>query len=90
MPSAPSRQACAKTVGAVVRDVFVEEDAHVGIAQQPRQRGLAVEEWAIAQIIAVMLDQVDAYRIATRAGLPDGAAPRISTSRLAPAPPLRR
>jgi hypothetical protein len=39
-------------------NVFVEEDAGLGIAQQPRQRCLAVEERAIAEIpaIAVVLE----------------------------------
>jgi hypothetical protein len=37
----------------------VEQDASLGIAQQPCQRGLAVEKWAIAHILAVMLDQVE-------------------------------
>jgi hypothetical protein len=39
--------------------VFVEQDARLGIAKQPRQRSLAVEEWALAQIVAIMLDQVE-------------------------------
>jgi len=40
-------------------DVFIQKDARVGIAQQARQRRLAVEEWTLAQIVAVMLDQVE-------------------------------
>jgi hypothetical protein len=44
---------------AVLGDVLVEQDAGLGIAQQARQRGLSVEERAIAQILAVMLDQVE-------------------------------
>jgi hypothetical protein len=39
--------------------MFVEQDARPGIAQQPRQRGLAGEEWAIAEVLAVALDQVE-------------------------------
>jgi hypothetical protein len=31
----------------------------VAIAQQPRQRGLAIDERAIAHILAVMLDEVE-------------------------------
>jgi hypothetical protein len=33
--------------------VFVEHDARLGIVQQPRQRGLAVEKRAVAQILAI-------------------------------------
>jgi hypothetical protein len=43
-------------------DVLVEQDAGLGIAQQPRQRSLAVEEREIAQILAIMLDQVEGRR----------------------------
>ena len=57
MPSAPSRQACAKTT--VLNGVFVEQDAGLGVAQQPRQRSLAVEERKIAKVLAAMLDQVE-------------------------------
>ena len=45
--------------GTVLNGMFVEQDASPGIAQQPRQRGLALEEWAIAHILAVMLDVVE-------------------------------
>jgi putative intracellular protease/amidase len=44
---------------AIPGDVFVEHDARLGIAQQSRQRGLAVEKRAIAQILAIALDQVE-------------------------------
>jgi hypothetical protein len=39
--------------------VFVEQDARLGIAQQPGQRGLAVEKRAAPQILAIVLDQVE-------------------------------
>jgi hypothetical protein len=29
--------------------MFVEQNAHLGIARQPRQRGLAVEQWKIRE-----------------------------------------
>jgi|SRR5215831_7801553 len=38
----------------VLGDVFVEQEAHLGVARQPRQWSLAVEEQAIAQILTVM------------------------------------
>ena len=44
----------------VLGDVLVEQNASLDTAQQPRQRGLAVEERAIAQILTIMLDQVEA------------------------------
>jgi hypothetical protein len=55
MPSAPSRQACAKTVG----PSSATRDARLGIAQQSRQRDLAVEERAIAQILTVVLEEIE-------------------------------
>jgi hypothetical protein len=44
---------------AVLRDVFIELDASLGIAQQPRQRSLAIKKRATAQILAIKLDQVE-------------------------------
>jgi len=44
---------------AILSDVFVEQDARLGIAQQPRQCGFAVEEREVAQIITIVLDQVE-------------------------------
>src|SRR2546427_4795652 len=44
---------------AITDDVFVEHDARRGMAQQPRQRSLAVEEWEITQILTIMLDKVE-------------------------------
>src|SRR5262249_27440319 len=35
------------------------ENASLGVAQKARQRILAVEEWEIAHILAVMLDEVE-------------------------------
>jgi hypothetical protein len=62
MPSAPSRQACARPI---LGDVLVQQDAGLAVslitaAQQSRQRSLAVEERKITQILAIMLDQVEA------------------------------
>jgi hypothetical protein len=33
--------------------------ARIGVSQQSRQRGLAVQEWEIAQFLAIMLDKVE-------------------------------
>jgi hypothetical protein len=44
---------------AVLGDVFVEQNVCLGVAQQSRQRGLAVQERETAHILAVMLDQVE-------------------------------
>ena len=54
----------------VLGDVFVEQDASLGIAQQPRQRSLAVEEWAIAHVLAVMLDEVEEVKDCGSSGPP--------------------
>jgi hypothetical protein len=51
----------------VLGDVFGKQDASLSIAQQACQHGFAFEERAIAQILAIMLDQVEAQRIAVRA-----------------------
>jgi hypothetical protein len=48
-----------KDGGAILFNVSVEQNARLGIAQQPRERSLAVEERAIAQILAVVLDQIE-------------------------------
>jgi hypothetical protein len=56
MPSAPSRQACARPI---LGDVLVQQDAGLAAAQPSRQRSLAVEERKITQILAIMLDQVE-------------------------------
>jgi hypothetical protein len=40
--------------------VFIEQDARLGMAQQPRQRVLAIEESTIAHI---MLDQVEGIEL---------------------------
>jgi hypothetical protein len=42
----------------VFRNVFVEQDAGLGIAQESRQCGLAIEEREISKILAILLDQV--------------------------------
>ena len=46
-----------KDGGAILGNVFVKQDASLSIAQQACQRGLAFEERAIAQNLAIMLDQ---------------------------------
>jgi len=46
----------------ILGNVFVEQDAHAAIAQQSRQRRLAVEDEEIAQILAIMRDQVEGIR----------------------------
>jgi len=42
----------------ILGEVFIEQGAGLGVVQRPRQRGLAVEKWEIAQLLAVMLDEV--------------------------------
>ena len=44
---------------AVLSDVFVQQDAWLAVAQQSRERGLALKKWVIAQILALMLDRVE-------------------------------
>jgi hypothetical protein len=44
-------------------DVFVEQDAGLSIAQQPRQSCFTLEKRAIAEILAIMLDQVEGVGI---------------------------
>jgi len=39
----------------VLGNVFIEQDASLDTPQQACQRGLAVEEWEISQILAVVL-----------------------------------
>jgi hypothetical protein len=58
MPSAPKPARMGEHDRAVLGDVFIEQDAGLGIAQQPCQRVLAVEEPTIAHILAVMLDEI--------------------------------
>jgi hypothetical protein len=74
---------------AISGDVFIEQDANLGIAQQPRQRGLAVKKRTVPQIISVMSGR---RRRGSRYAQPlVGADPRIGTSRqaLAQRPPHR-
>jgi hypothetical protein len=49
----------------ILGDVVVAQDASIGLAQQPRQRGLALKERATAQIVAIMLDQVEGIEVPT-------------------------
>jgi hypothetical protein len=53
----------------ILGDVFVQQDASLGIAQQARQRSLPVQEWDIAQILAIMLDQVEGVEDCGSSGL---------------------
>jgi hypothetical protein len=57
---------------AIPGDVFIEKDARISVAQQLGQRGLAIEKWAVAQILTIVLDQVegkeDSVRAASRRG----------------------
>jgi hypothetical protein len=59
MPSVPSRQAWAKHTEPTFDNVFVKQDTSLSIAQQPRQRSLPIQEWEIAQILALMFDHVE-------------------------------
>jgi hypothetical protein len=43
----------------ILRDVFIELDASLGIAQQSCQCDLMIEESVIAQILAITLDKVE-------------------------------
>src|SRR5215470_12510028 len=83
IPSAPRRQAWAKTIGAVLRNVFIEQNASLGTAQQSRQRGLAVQERAIAQTLAIGLDQVESIEDRSM-GSPRRRRSSNRTSRRAP------
>jgi hypothetical protein len=57
---------------AVLGNVFIEQDAILGIAQQPRQRVLTVEEWTIAHILTVTLDRVESIKDRGSSGPPTG------------------
>jgi hypothetical protein len=43
----------------ILGDVFVKQDAGLGIAESSRQRSLAFEKRESAQILAIMLDKVE-------------------------------
>jgi hypothetical protein len=58
----------------ILRDVFIELDASLGIAQQPCQCDLMIEESVIAQILAITLDKV--------AGVEDRGSSGLSTGQL--------
>jgi hypothetical protein len=51
-------------------DVLVDQDSHFGVAQEPRQRSLAVEERKTAKILAIVLDQVEGIEDGRARGLP--------------------
>jgi hypothetical protein len=56
----------------ILGDVFVNQDVTLSIEQQPRQRGLAFMKRVIAQIVAIMLDQVEGVEDRGSSGLPTG------------------
>jgi hypothetical protein len=56
----------------ILGDVFVQQDACLSIAQQPRQRRLPVEKREIAQILAIMLDNVEGIEDLGSSGLTTG------------------
>jgi hypothetical protein len=70
--------------------VFVKQDAGLETAQQLYQRSLAVKERATAQILAIMLDQVEGVEDCCPCRPPARQTPRTVTSRQARAQPLRR
>ena len=60
MPSSPIRQACANTVGTIIRQMpVVPDDEPLGLADQLRQPPLAFDQQHVAQIGAVKFDQVE-------------------------------
>jgi hypothetical protein len=76
MPSAPRR---ARRRSAIFGNVFVEQDVRLGITQQPRQRRLAVEQRAIALILAIVFDRVaHSFRRSSKRDKPSG--PRTTAS----------
>jgi hypothetical protein len=52
--------------------LLAEQDARFSLAQQPHERSLPVQEWEIAQILAIMLDQVARVEDRGSSGLPTG------------------
>jgi hypothetical protein len=69
MPSAPSPASVRGHGRAISGDMFIEQDMSVGTAQQSRQRGLAIEERMIAQILAIVLDQIEGIQHRNMRGL---------------------
>jgi hypothetical protein len=53
----------------ILDDVFVQQDAGLGVAQQSHQRSLSVQEWEITQILAIMLDQIEGVEDRGSSGL---------------------
>jgi hypothetical protein len=68
IPSAPNRQACAKTAGP--SSAMCSLNRMPASVLQPRQRRLAIEEWTIAHILAVILDEVEGLEDRRIGGLP--------------------
>jgi hypothetical protein len=67
----PLPRACThgRTRSATFDNVLVNQDARFGLARQARQRRLSVQEWEIAQILAVRLDQVEGVEDRGSSGL---------------------
>jgi hypothetical protein len=59
----------ARMANTVSPSLTTYQDARLGLARQPRQRRLSVEEWEIAQILAVRLDQVEGVEDRGSSGL---------------------
>jgi hypothetical protein len=59
-------------VAPILGDVFVEQDTCLSVAQEPPQRSLPVQEWEIAQVFAIMLDQVEGVEDRGSSGLMTG------------------
>ena len=59
MPSRPSLQAWAKTVGPSPSGMLIEQDAGAGPGHDRRERGLAYLKRVAPQIVAVQLDEVE-------------------------------
>jgi hypothetical protein len=53
-------------------NMFIKQYASLSIVQQPRQRSLPAQEWEIAQILAIMFDQVEGIEDCGSSGLTTG------------------
>ncbi len=56
IPSAPSRHACAKTIAPSSAMCSLNRMPVPVLRNSPASAGLAIEEWPIAHVLAVMLD----------------------------------
>jgi hypothetical protein len=55
---------------AVFSNVLVDQDSRLNIAQEPCQGSLSVKEREIAQILAIVLDQVERVQHRAMRGFP--------------------